>query len=345
MITVIAFLVSFLVTAVSIPLLRILAFKFEILDYPGGRKIHKEFTPLVGGMAVYIGMMASLFFNPTGTRVFFPVVLGSTLIVGLGLAEDIKKGIPAWLRLIIQTAAALVVISQGIRISFLPNTAWGNLCEILITLIWITGVTNAYNYLDGLDGLAAGSAVINLFFFGVILYAMGQYEYGFLALVFIGACLAFLPFNFRADKTFLGEAGSTLIGFLLACVAIAGRWANDHTVQLFIPIIILGVPIFDMIFTTIMRVKEGKVKTIIEWLRYGGRDHFHHYLVDIGLKPLGAVIFIYCITASLGISAVMVSNDNAIEGLLSLTQAGIIFSVIATLIVVGKRRRSGWKSV
>ena len=95
-----------------------------------------------------------------------------------------------------------------------------------------------------------------------------------------------------------------------------------------------------MIFTTVMRVKEGKVKNFIEWLEYGGRDHFHHYLVDVGLTHVGAVVFIYFITISLGISAIMVSNDKAFEGVLVLFQAAIIFGIIATLIVLGKKRRS-----
>jgi UDP-GlcNAc:undecaprenyl-phosphate GlcNAc-1-phosphate transferase len=105
----------------------------------------------------------------------------------------------------------------------------------------------------------------------------------------------------------------------------------------------MGVPIFDMIFTTITRIKNEKIGNIIEWLQYGGRDHFHHYLVDLGLQPSGAVVFIYFITLSLGISAIMVSNDKAVEAFLTLSQASIIFGVIAVLIVVGKRRRSGWE--
>jgi UDP-GlcNAc:undecaprenyl-phosphate/decaprenyl-phosphate GlcNAc-1-phosphate transferase len=146
----------------------------------------------------------------------------------------------------------------------------------------------------------------------------------------------------KKNKIFLGEAGSTFLGFALASLALQGSWAQDNIVRLFIPILILGVPIFDMIFTTIMRIKEGKVKNIMEWLQYGGKDHFHHYLVDVGLPPIGAVFFIYAINLSLGISSVMLSNDTVIEGMLSLYQAGIVFGVIATLMVVGKRHRSGW---
>jgi UDP-GlcNAc:undecaprenyl-phosphate GlcNAc-1-phosphate transferase len=339
--TLTVFLVSFLITYLSIPLFRKLAFRFEILDFPGGRKIHKEVTPLLGGMGIYLGLIVGLAFNTAYIKPFLPILIGATIVSIIGLVEDIK-GLSAQARLLLQLAACLVVIGSGIRVSFLPNNFWGNIGEMVITVLWILGVTNAYNYLDGMDGLAAGSSAINLFFFAVILYSSGQFYLGLLSFVLMGACLGFLPYNLRKDKVFLGETGSTLLGFILAAIALMGNWAQDNLVRLSIPVLILGVPIFDMIFTTIMRIKEEKIKTIIQWLQYGGKDHFHHYLVDIGLKPLGAVVFIFFITISLGISAVMVSNDVAIEGLLTLSQAAIIFGVIATLIVVGKRRRSGW---
>lgn len=341
MITLTVFLSAFLITYLSIPLLRKLAFRFEILDFPGGRKIHKEVTPLLGGIGIYLGLIVGLGFNAAYIKPFLPVLIGATIIAIIGLVEDVK-GLSAQFRLLLQFIAALVVIGNGIRISFLPNNLWGNIGEVVMTFFWLLGVTNAYNYLDGMDGLAAGSSAINLFFFSVILYKTGQFSLGLLAIALMASCLGFLPYNLRKEKVFLGETGSTFLGFVLAGIALQGDWAEDNIVRLFIPVLILGVPIFDMIFTTIMRIKEEKIKTIIQWLRYGGKDHFHHYLVDIGLKPWGAVVFIYFITISLGISAIMVSNDVAFEGLLTLSQASIIFGVIATLIVVGKRRRSGW---
>jgi len=150
-----------------------------------------------------------------------------------------------------------------------------------------------------------------------------------------------LTYNFlRKSGMFLGDAGSTFIGFCLACIAIHGNWAGDSMVKLFIPILILGVPIFDMIFTTVMRIKEQKIKNIIEWLKYGGKDHFHHYLVDLGLSQRGAVLFIYYITFSLGLSAIMVSNDSVIEGVMTILQSSIIFGVIGVLIVLGKKQQS-----
>jgi UDP-GlcNAc:undecaprenyl-phosphate/decaprenyl-phosphate GlcNAc-1-phosphate transferase len=193
--------------------------------------------------------------------------------------------------------------------------------------------------------LAVGSAVINLFCLWSILNSTKQYALELIVITLMAACIGFLPYNnYKKARMFLGDAGSTFLGFMLACFALAGDWAANNAVKLSIPILILGVPIFDMIFTTIMRIKEEKIATIIEWLRYGGKDHFHHYLVDLGLTPSSAVLFIYFITFSLGISAIMVSNDSALEAVLTLSQAVIIFGVIAVLIVVGKRRRSGWKS-
>jgi UDP-GlcNAc:undecaprenyl-phosphate GlcNAc-1-phosphate transferase len=335
------FLITFFITYFSCIFLRKLALKLNILDVPGGRKVHKIATPLLGGVSIYFGVFFSFLFNLKYLNTLWPVIIGATIILVIGVLNDIRE-LNVKFRMLSQVLATLVVMSAGIRTSFLPNTCLGDIGEFILTMVWIIGVTNAYNYLDGLDGLAAGSAIINSFCFMAILYNTGQYEIGLLAIVLIAACLGFLPHNFKRKKMFLGDSGSTFIGFVLANFALVGYWANDNIVKISIPILILGVPIFDMIFTTILRFKEGKVKTIFEWLKYGGRDHFHHYLVDLGLSPRGAVFFIYAVTLSLGVSAVMVSNDKAYEAFLSLSQACIIFGIIATLIIVGKRHRSGW---
>ena len=340
----VVFLLSFLITYLTIPVLRKLAFTLNILDLPGGRKIHKEATPLLGGIAVYFGLLLGVLTNWADLNFLFPIIIGGTILVVVGIINDIQE-LGVLVRLFAQIVASIIVISSGFRITFLPNnTIFGILPDQLLTVVWIVGVTNAYNCLDGLDGLAAGSAVLNALCFGIILYITGQYTLGLFAIIMIAACLAFLPYNFRNEKIFLGEAGSTFLGFTLACFAIVGEWAKADVVKLSIPILILGVPIFDMFFTTVMRIRDGKVKSVMEWMKYAGRDHFHHYLVDLGLRPHGAVVFIYFITFSLGLSAIMVCNDKPIEAYLSVIQASIIFSIIAVLIVIGRRRNSGWAS-
>ena len=337
--SVLTFIISFLAAFLSLPLLRALAVRFKILDFPGKRKIHKVATPLLGGAALYIGLVAGLFFNTPNIFLFLPVIVGATLIFILGMMNDIMD-LSARLRFLWQFLIALIVVYMGVHVDFVPKCYWKDILEALITAVWFVGITNAYNYLDGLDGLAAGSAAINLLCFSAILYLTNQYPLGLLAISLIASCIAFLPYNFQKRKIFLGEAGSTFLGFILAGIGLIGNWAGDDIVKISIPIVVLGVPIFDMIFTTVMRIKEGKVRNLIEWLQYGGKDHFHHYLVDLGLKPVGSVLFIYCITLSLGISAIVISNGTAMEGLLGILQASIILGMIGILIVTGKKHRN-----
>ncbi len=338
------FCIIALLVAVITPIIRKLAVQLGIVDLPGGRKLHDQATPLLGGLAIYIGVLAGILIRFNSLTMYLPIFVSASLILVVGVVDDVK-GLSAQVRMFCQLLAALVVIYYGFRVSFVPFGFWKDPIEVLITLVWIIGVTNAFNYLDGLNGLAAGSAVINLFCLWSILNSTKQYALELMVITLMAACIGFLPYNnYKRAKIFLGDAGSTFLGFMLACFTLAGDWASNNVVKLSIPILILGVPIFDMIFTTIMRIKEEKVATIIEWLKYGGKDHFHHYLVDLGLRRSGAVMFIYFMTFSLGISAIMVSNDSALEAGLALSQASIIFGVIAVLIVVGKRRRSGWKN-
>lgn len=333
------FIISFLIALIGTPIFRRIALHLNIVDMPDARKMHSHPIPLLGGFGIYAAVIISFFLMPDSFAIFGPIMIGATVIFYMAAMDDIK-GLSARIRLLIQLLVAFFVVTAGVRVSFLPNNIVGTIGEYLVTMFWIVGVTNAFNYLDGLDGLAAGSAALNFLCFYMILFFSGQYLLGTAALVLIGACVGFLPYNFsKKYKMFLGDAGSMFLGFILAGMAVVGNWAGDNIVKLFIPILVLGVPIFDMIFTTIMRIKEEKVKNIVEWLKYGGKDHFHHYLVDLGLKQKGAVLFIYYLTASLGLSAFMVSNDSAVEGVLTIIQASIIFGVIGVLIVVGRRQR------
>ncbi len=332
-------IVAFVVTVFLVPLLRRLAIKLKILDFPGGRKAHKIATPLLGGVAIYFGFICGIAFDFRNFSPFIPLIIGSSAILILGLINDIRP-ISAKTRFFFQSLIALAVVLIGARVSFLPAGYLGDIIEILITVLWLVGVTNAYNYIDGLDGLAAGSAVINLFCYAIILHTTLQSSLGWLSVILAASCLGFLPYNFKNAKIFLGEAGSTFLGFMLAGIAIVGNWAEDNVVKLAIPVLILGLPIFDMIFTTIIRIKDKKVKNLREWLEYSDRDHFHYSLVELGLRPVTAVIFVYFVVLSLGIHAIMVSNDTAIEGFLSLFQASIIAAVIGVLIVIGKKRHN-----
>ncbi|MFH1777514.1 MAG: MraY family glycosyltransferase [Candidatus Omnitrophota bacterium] len=331
------FLTAFLIVYFSTPLFKNLALKFNIVDRPGRRKIHKKVTALLGGGAVYFGVIITLFVNIAQLPFLPGIVIGATLIFVVGLFDDMRN-LSAQLRLFVQLAAVVILMLFGTRLSFLPNNVLGYTGEILLTIIWIIGITNAVNYLDGIDGLAAGTTAVSAAFFAIIAYQTGQPGVCGISLALMAGCLAFLPHNFSKAKIFLGDAGSTFIGFILASIAVVGNWAEDNVVKITVPILILAIPIFDMIFTTIMRIKEEKVNTIVEWLKYGGRDHFHHRLIDLGLSHVETVGFICFVAGSFGINAIMVSNEKAVVGLLSIIQAGIIFAGIGVLMVIGKRR-------
>jgi UDP-GlcNAc:undecaprenyl-phosphate GlcNAc-1-phosphate transferase len=307
---------------------------------PSARKMHTTADPLLGGIAVYIGFLAGLALRRTTIEAFYPILAGATIILILGLVDDIRH-LSARFRLVVQLAASLIVVIFADRVNFMPPGYLGDAVEIIVSLVWMIGITNAYNYLDGLDGLAAGSAVINLACFGGILYMTSQSTLLILCAVLMAACAGFLPYNFSAGKRkmFLGDAGSTFLGFVLASVGLVGYWAEGSAVKISIPILILGVPIFDMVFTTVMRISEKKIGSFIEWLKYAGKDHFHHYLVDLGMPVKGAVIFIYFATISLGLSALLISDSaRPSTAVLSVFQGFMVFAMVSILIVMGKRR-------
>jgi len=338
------FLLSFLITYLITPIFKKLAIQFDFLDYPKDkRKVHTKPTPILGGVAICIAFFIILIitiinFNAT----IKGLIIGSTIILVAGLIDD-KIGLSARLRLLIQLLAALLVIKSGIILTFLPNNLLGITGEWFLSIIWIIGITNALNCLDGLDGLATGLVFIISVCFYIICYQTKQVQLGIICLALAGSSLGFLRYNFRPAKIFLGNSGSTFLGFILACIGIMGNWAEDNLVAITVPILVLGVPIFDMVFTTIMRIKERKIKSVVEWLEYANRDHFHHRLVDLGLHFRGAVLFIYSISLILGLSAIVLWQSPGSDAIMLLIQASLIFAAIAVLMVIGKRRISGWR--
>ncbi len=325
--------VSFLLA----PLLRRLALAWDITDHPETRKLQKTPVPLLGGAAVYLGIVVGgwpyFFTDPLMAGLFF----GATLIFIVCLIDDALE-LSARVRLLAQFCAASLLVMNGAKITFLGPGPFLNVIEIIVTFIWILGITNALNYLDGVDGLCAGIAVISSLFFAVVLRAGEQHLVMAIALVTMGACAGFLPHNLKRKKMFLGDAGSMLIGFLLAGVSLIGHWASNDIIKVTVPVLIMGVPIFDMTFTTIMRIAEKKIHNVVEWLEYAGRDHFHHYLMDLGLRPGGAVLFIYAVSISMGLSALVIADsDRPMTALLTLSKSAITFGVIAVLMVLGRR--------
>lgn len=334
---ILSFFAAFLISFFSAPILRKLAIQWQIVDKPAVRKLQAIPVPLLGGVAVYLGLIAGIILFPLCDKAIGSIFLASALIFIVSVIDD-KRELSATLRILVQLVAASILIASGLRISFLPSGIFFDAIEIFITIAWILGITNAFNYLDGIDGLCAGIGAISSLFFFAILFFSGQHAYAVLPLSLVGACLGFMPHNFKKDKMFLGDSGSMLIGFVSSAIALLGDWASKDIIRITVPILILGVPIFDMTFTTIMRYKERKIRTVIQWFEYAGRDHFHHYLMDLGLHQFGAAFFIFAVNISMGISALIIAKSDRIGfAILTIIKGGIMFGLVAVLMVLGRR--------
>ena len=328
-----SFLLAYFLTLVF----RRMATRFKILDHPEKRKIHTQPIPLLGGLSIYLAYVVTIFLNFSFSVELKGVILGGTVILIIGLIDDIRELSATW-KLVAQILATGILIAYGIRLSFLPNNWWGIGGEVVLTLIWIVGITNAVNFFDGMDGLATGTiALCSLSFFIVALLTQQPYL-AYLTIALAGSCLAFLIFNFKPASIFLGDAGSTFLGFTIAGIAVMGGWAKDNPkVALSLPLLILSVFIFDLIYITISRIYRGRVKNLKEWIEYTGKDHFHHRLVDLGLSETQAVLFIFLITACLGISGINLRAEGSLLVYLEILQALLVFAIIVILMRSGRK--------
>ena len=332
-VAVIGFALAWLLT----PLARVAAFRTNCLDIPNARKIHKQPTPLLGGVAIFVALGATMLLGPALSRQMIGIVIGSGIILIIGVIDD-SRGLPAVIRLAGQVAAVSVVVSQGVILSFLPHTRWGQIGEVLLTLTWIVGITNALNFLDGMDGLAGGLSAISAAAFCVIAGETREVELMVVTSALFGACLGFLVFNFKPAVIFLGDAGATFLGFFLASVAVMGTYTvGDNVVTLTIPLLILGIIIYDIIFITISRIYRGVVRSVKEWLEYVGRDHLHHRLRHLGLSQKQTVLFIWLLSAFMGISAVVLVTKSDIDKYLVIVMSLVMFVVITVLMELGRR--------
>lgn len=333
-------LLSFGIGYAVTPLVHLLAHRLGMLDIPHGRKAHKAPTALMGGLAIFLAFSGTLVRNFAFSTELKGIVLGGVLILAAGLIDD-KRELSARLKLIVQLLAVGILLQHGVVISFLPPGLWGDIGEGLLTIIWVVGIVNAVNFLDGMDGLATGMCTIMATFFGLIAFQNGHDFMVYLALPLVGACLGFLPYNFRRGQPaaiFLGDAGSTFLGFMMASLGIMGDWASDYTARLLVPVMILGVPIFDMSFTTFMRIKNGQVRSFREWVDFTGRDHFHHRLADLRIGNGGAVVVIYIITFWLGLSALALKNSTGFTALIEVAESTIVFILMAFFMVFVPRQ-------
>jgi UDP-GlcNAc:undecaprenyl-phosphate GlcNAc-1-phosphate transferase len=333
---------AFSLALAGVPVVGAGARRWGVLDVPAARKVHTVATPLLGGAAVYGAFAATVLFNFSFSLQLKGVAIGATMVVVVGVLDDVYD-LSARLKLLGQVLAAAVTMAYGVILHVVPHGVAGAAAvNVVLTLLWFLTVTNALQFLDGMDGLAAGLGAVAALFFSLAALQTGQRYLMFLAAPLVGACLGFLPYNFRPGRSasiFLGDAGASFIGFTLAGLAVMGEWAeNNPVVALLTPMLILAVPLFDITYVGIVRVVTGKVHSMAEWLAYTGKDHMHHRLEALGLNRPESVLVIVAIAATLGLSALLLKFATPPEAILVLVQAACILAIIAVLEGVGRRR-------
>lgn len=335
------FLFSLSLSYLLTPLMRLIAMKFDVLDSPEGRKIHERTTPLLGGVAIIIAFSASLIANMLLERGMVVLLCGGIIVAFVSLVDDLK-GVSARLKLLIQVLVVLILIFNGIILDlFPPRTTWGFWTNLVFTIIWIVGITNAMNFIDGMDGLAAGLSAIMATFMGIVAFQTNQPFMGWIAIAILGSCLGFFPFNFRFRQPaliFLGDTGSTFLGFILAGLAVMGYWSKSRIVSFANPVLIFWVLIFDMIYITVERIATGKVRTLKEWIDYVGTDHIHHRLYALLGEKHRSVIVIFLVSAALGLSAIALRNARPVDGVLLVSQAFLITVIFSLIEYAGRRK-------
>jgi len=341
-----------------VPLSRVLARRWGVLDAPGPRKVHAAPTPRMGGLAVFLSFVAVVLLGyslaPTlaalpevkayfGSAFAFlqeaprvqakllALLLGATLAFGVGLADDILGArFPVWAKALGQLVAALVLIAADIRISFLPAD-WLN---ATVTVLWVVGITNAFNLLDNMDGLSAGVAFVASAVLLLNAWLLGEFFITLVLVAFMGSLLGFLVYNWNPASIFLGDCGSLFIGYVLASLTLLERYVSHASSSYFpilMPVLVLAVPLLDTATVVVIRIREGRP------IYVGDRRHLSHRLVALGLSPKAAVLVIYLITFCLGLGAVSLADATLGDTTLILLQSGAFVALILILMFFERR--------
>ncbi len=331
-------LVAFGSALVLTPLCRQVALRLGMLDRPGGKKIHAHPIPLLGGPAIALAHATGILAAGPLQHASATILVAGGLILLLGIHDDIDphaEGVRWWLRLLFQGFLAVFVIYPGITLGFL-RTPW---LSIPVTFLWIVGITNAFNLLDNMNGLSAGVAAIAGATFAVLALRYAdvgpeQFPTARAAAALAGACLGFLPHNFRS-RIFMGDAGSLFIGFTLACLAALGSWKSPTVpTSVIIPLLVLAYPIFDTTLVVILRLRRGQSPFV------GGRDHSSHRLVNLGLGRVEAVLLIYLFSLSHALTALLVSSVTLRLSLLALAGSASVLFIFGMVL----RKAPAWRS-
>ncbi len=355
--------VSLGVTLLVTPWVVRLAGVIGALDHPGERKLHSAPVPRIGGLAVFVGFLAGLvyaawvtgklFTVPSSGVVWRGLALATAGMFAVGLWDDIRE-ISFRTKLLSQIVAALLVWQFGFRIEVLSHPLGGAIelgaFALPVTVLWVVGITNAVNLLDGLDGLAAGSAVIMTSAIAVIAFVNGDLGVTAVGVALAGSLIGFLWFNFNPARVFLGDSGTMFIGFVLAVSCVSGGQKGPAAVAIFAPLLVLLLPLLDTSFAIVRRLarlgseglKSGNtVRYVVRNLDHvflPDRGHIHHRLLDLGLSHRGAVLVLYgvaALTAAAAFAVVLLKNL-----FLALTLLGVLAVLMTAFFIFVFRLQS-----
>ena len=302
---VLTFFAAFVFAIGATPVAERIAVRLGFVDQPAARKVHRRPVPLLGGLAIYIAFIVAVlvFADRLGLPQLVSIFVGATLVSFLGIWDDHKPLRPL-IKLLGQVVATAVLIMSGVQVSLFPVAA----ANYALTALWVIGVTNAFNLMDNMDGLSGGVGAVASAFFFVLAVLSGQYLVATLAAALLGACLGFLRYNFNPASIFMGDGGALFLGFILAAIGIKLRFENIPLVTWMIPVMVLGLPIFDTTLVTLSRLRRR-----LNPLTTPGRDHLSHRLVAMGMTPREAVLTCYLIGGTFGMVAIVLTQASTRE--------------------------------
>ncbi|MGX8698384.1 MAG: MraY family glycosyltransferase [bacterium] len=325
---------AFLVSFISTPLAEAFAYKVGAVDVPkDARRVHDHPIPRCGGLAIFLGFLMGVVLFARMDNQLKGILLGSLVIVAVGVVDDITP-LPALLKLVVQIAAAAIAVGFGIRIDFIYNPLWWSsslyldlsFLSVPVTILWIVGITNSVNLIDGLDGLADGVSAIASVSMMIVCLIVGDLNTAIVLAAIVGACLGFMPYNFNPAKIFMGDTGALFLGYVMATLSITGLLKFYTILTFAVPLVALGLPIFDTAFAIIRRLLKGQNPM------HPDRGHFHHRLIDMGLSQKQAVAILYAISAILGLSSVLIATNSELRALILIFACAVAIAIGVALL-------------
>jgi len=334
---------AFIISALGMPIAIFVLRRIRVLDHVADNKIHDRPMPRGGGIVIFLAFAIAVLLPNYRDNPMKGVLLGSGICLFVGAVDDIRGGIPASLKFFTLLGVTVIMSQFGVLVKVFNVYP----LDLAVTLLWVVGVTSAFNGIDNMDGLAGGIATIVSAMYLIIAvqaFITAGTEtslswFGLLAAGLIGANLGFLIYNFRPARIFMGDSGSFFLGYTLAALGVMGEWGRVPAISFSIPVLILGVPIFDFAYIIIARIFRGETRNIRDVIEHCAPDHLSHRLVWIGFSQRKAVLFIYLIAVSMGVSGILLRNSASLfETALALFQGTAIVLIVVILMATASRR-------